>query len=395
MSKIKNAILVAIISFNLRIALNVIMANMTLVQADLNLNNFQGGLLTSVPLVCMGLFALLVNQVQKRWGQRIGIGFFTLWLGIGSLVRFVAHSYGILLLSTVIVGSGIAIIGPLVSGYIKRHFPDDANIMVAVYTTSMGVGGFTASALSPALIEQFGSWQYAAGIWGLSAVLAAVVWMLYTPHTQEDEIDVIHEADEKLGEKVSTAQLWREPILWQLIMLYGIQAANNYSFSTWLQPYALSQGFSDIFGSYLISFLAIVHTTANFTIPLFIIRPGRLKIWTFLSGLLVLIGAGFMFVGGNHAWVAILATILIGYGGVGIFNICLIIPIRISATPEKASVTTSLMQTVGYFIAAAAPMLVGTIIDWSDYNNTLIILNIFAGLVMITLSYSRAVKLAN
>ncbi len=395
MSKIKNAILIAIISFNLRIALNVIMANMAVVQADLNLNNFQGGLLTSVPLVCMGLFALLVNQVQKRFGQRIGIGFMTVWLGIGSLLRFAAHNYGILLISTIIVGSGIAIIGPLVSGYIKRHFPDEANVMVAVYTTSMGIGGFTASALSPALIAFFDSWQYAAGVWGFVAILAATVWMAYTSRSQVDDIDVTQEVEEVIGEEVSTGGLWRDPILWQLIMLYGIQAANNYSFSTWIQPYALSQGFSAPFGSTLVSLLAIIQTMGNFTIPLFIIRPGRLKAWTFLCGLMVFLGAILMFMRGNQVTMIILSTFLIGYGGVGIFNIALIIPIRISVTPEKASVSTSLMQTVGYLVAAIAPMLVGMIIDSTGFVNTLTVLNLFAGLVMISLAYGRAVRLAN
>lgn len=93
--------------------------------------------------------------------------------------------------------------------------------------------------------------------------------------------------------------------------------------------------------------------------------------------------------------IQISATGLIGYGGVGIFNIALIIPIRISVTPEKASVSTSLMQTVGYLVAAIAPMLVGMIIDSTGFVNTLTVLNLFAGLVMISLAYGRAVRLAN
>lgn len=394
MKKYLNALLVAVIGFNLRIALTSTMANTAIIKSDLALNNFQAGLLTSAPIICMGLFALLVYQIQKRFGLRMGVGIFTLWLALGSLFRFTTTSYMELLFSTLVVGSGIAIVSPLMSGFIKNNFPYSANVMVGVFTTSMGLGSVLASASSPWLIQQTGSWQGATGIWGVIALISAIIWFLLSPKDNkiaEAELN----SDDELVEKVSMKALWSSPIVWQLILLYATQAGNNYAYTTWIQPYAVSFGHSENFGSVLVSLFTAVQTSASLTVPLLINRKRRLKLWTAICGLLMSLGALIMLFGAGVQALAIFSTILISYGGSGIFNISLIIPIRINDTAEEASVMTSVMQTVGYLVAALAPVLVGQIIDLTGDSNSLIYNSLIMGLITILLVKSRPVNLAD
>lgn len=39
-----------------------------LIQDDLNLSNVQSSFLTSIPVMCMGIFAFLVNRFKKKIG---------------------------------------------------------------------------------------------------------------------------------------------------------------------------------------------------------------------------------------------------------------------------------------------------------------------------------------
>lgn len=397
LKKYRNIALLILISFNLRIAIISVSSNLYTIKTDLSLLNSQSGFLTSAPLIFMGLFALTVNRVQKRLGQRRGIGLFVIILGLATLARIFVSNYWSLLITAAIAGICIAIVGPLLSGFIKLHFPNNVSAMVALYTTVMGIGQTIVAALSARLIDLLGSWQFAIGIWGIVAVIAGVLWFLLAP--DEEEAPMIQPSQEhtigRAPEDVSTASLWRNPLLWQLIALYGAQAANNYSFSTWLQPYIVSQGSSTEYGAYLVSIHTLAQTLANFIVLSLASRPKKLKETILLCGISLGTGAILLMLMSNHFFFAALAVILISFGGTGIFNISLIIPIRISDTAQVASVTTSLMQTVGYGIAAAAPLLLGMVMDATGFMNILIVLNVSMAILIMILSQSSVVSLAN
>lgn len=381
----------------MRVAIIGISSNLYFIKSDLGISNSQGGLLTSAPLVFMGIFALTVNQVQKRLGQRWGIGVFLALMGLVIISRIWMTAYWQLLASAAIAGMCIAIIGPLLSGFIKLHFPNDSSKYIALYTTMMGIGQTIISGVSPQLINRFESWQMTIGIWGFFTVAVAVLWLFIAP-SEDDAPEIADIPRQSIGRTqadFSTGSMWRNPLIWQMMVIYSAQAACNYSFSTWLQPYVVSQGHTAEFGSLLISILTVAQTISNFVVLGYASRQGRLKSAIALCGISMAVGGTLIFLGNITTVFLTIGVILVSFGGTGCFNLSLLIPIRVSGSAQEASVMTSMMQTVGYAVAATAPLLVGTIMDITGFMNILVVLILAMAIVVISSSRSNVVDLAN
>lgn len=106
-------------TLNLRPAINSIAPLLEDIQVDLGMSAALASLLTSIPVLCMGLFSPLAVKASGKWGMERIIGYSLLIIGIGTVIRLFAHSTAVLLISSLIAGLGIASIGPLTSGFIK------------------------------------------------------------------------------------------------------------------------------------------------------------------------------------------------------------------------------------------------------------------------------------
>lgn len=70
--------------------------------------------------MCMGIFAFLVNRFKKKLGFNKSLLILLVLLGLFTLFRGMFPMYLLMIISTLGVGFCIAIIGPLISGFIKR-----------------------------------------------------------------------------------------------------------------------------------------------------------------------------------------------------------------------------------------------------------------------------------
>ena len=73
--------------------------------------------------------------------------------------------YVFLLVTTFCIGFAIAIIGPLLSGFIKEEFSEYSSILVGVYSFAMGVGSLIVSSFTKAITISV-NWKFGLGIWG-------------------------------------------------------------------------------------------------------------------------------------------------------------------------------------------------------------------------------------
>ncbi|WP_384423493.1 MFS transporter, partial [Streptomyces sp. NPDC057545] len=60
-------------SINLRIGITSISPLLETIRQDLNMSNFSVSFLTSIPVLCMGVFALLTGKVNKKYGAEKAI----------------------------------------------------------------------------------------------------------------------------------------------------------------------------------------------------------------------------------------------------------------------------------------------------------------------------------
>lgn len=111
-----------LVALNLRPALSSMAPVLGQVSEGLGLSASAAGLLTTLPVLCLGLFAPLAPVLARRFGsERVILGILlTLALGI-----FLRSALGIagLFLGSLVAGASIGIIGVLLPGIVKRDFP--------------------------------------------------------------------------------------------------------------------------------------------------------------------------------------------------------------------------------------------------------------------------------
>src|SRR5690606_11448660 len=128
-------------------------------------------LTTVLPVLFMGLLAPLAPRLALRFGlERVLVGCLVL-LVLALLLRVAGAS------SLVLIGSGVAVAGPLRSGFIKRYFLQSFGAALGWFSLSMSVGGASGVVFTQPLTDLFaGRWTLALAFWALPALIAVLVW---------------------------------------------------------------------------------------------------------------------------------------------------------------------------------------------------------------------------
>ncbi|MEV4333838.1 hypothetical protein AB0K02_25465 [Streptomyces sp. NPDC049597] len=138
--------------------------------ASFGLSSAASSLITSVPVVFLGVGALVSPWPGRRFGTERVLFAALLLLAPGIAVRVlpsVVALYG----GGVLVGTAIALLNVLMPGLIKWDFPDRAASMTSVCTGAVIAGATPAAAWSVPLERLLGGgWQASLASWALSAL---------------------------------------------------------------------------------------------------------------------------------------------------------------------------------------------------------------------------------
>jgi cyanate permease len=89
------------------------------IQDHLGISHTVAGLLATIPVLCMGLFAPAAAYVAGGIGARAAIGFAVALIAVGGLLRVSVPEAAVLILLTLPVGIGIAVAGTLMPTVVK------------------------------------------------------------------------------------------------------------------------------------------------------------------------------------------------------------------------------------------------------------------------------------
>lgn len=342
-------------AFNLRPSITSIPPLLGSIQEDLGISGSMVSLLTSLPVLCMGIFAPLAVKLGRRWGTEGALLLALLLIGAGTGLRLFAISIYTLLATSFLTGIGIAIAGPLLSGFIKRHFSNRASAMVGVYSTAMVAGAVFSVWLSVPLQKLFGgSWSISLSVWALFAVIAIPIWGRLAARAQAARL-----------EQAAVSNVERIPLrkyrAWVLTLFFGLMAAIFYSVTTWFAPAVVSMGYSKETAGSIQTLLTLVSLPATLLIPIAVQRFQRRLWWLIGCSLLELIGVLLL----NLSVSPWLAAIPLGIGTGGLFPIALMLPIDETRSGGEASAWSAMVQSGGYILGAAGPILIGRIHDMS------------------------------
>ncbi|MCI3983911.1 MULTISPECIES: MFS transporter [Bacillus] len=367
-----------VISMSLRASITSISPVLKTIQSDLQMSNVSVSLLTALPVFCMGVFAPVAAKLSQRWGIELTIAFSVLLIGLATALRFMATFPFLLLMTAVLTGIGIAIAGPLISGYIKKQFPKYSSSMIGVYSAGMGVGASLSSGLVvPAMHSFNNSWNIALAIWALFAGIGIIVWM---PIIKKSKLKKSVEGE---SVKQKNQLPWRNRYAWLLMVIFGLQSGMYYSFATWLAPKVQEVGFSATYAATTATVFSIIQMIFSFIIPILINNSSNRKPWIILCSLCYFIGIITLIAGSISP---IISAILTGIGAGGLFPIAMILPLDATTTPRDASQWTAMIQFGGYIISGAVPILVGAAKDMTNSYNFAFLLLLFISIILMLLT---------
>lgn len=348
-----------VLSIALRPAIISIGPILLLIQQHFQLSYAQAALLTSIPDVCMGVFALMVPSLAKRFGIYRCVITALLLLGAATLLRAISPNSFFLLGSTFLASVGIAIAGAMTGGWIKTHFPHRAPLFMGIYAAGLSVGATMAAVFSAPIAELAQSWRVSAGIWSVLCITAAAswVWMAKRFETPSPEL--------KSRTSQSASLPWRNPQAWLVALNFGAGQFVVYALFAWMAPASLETAISAWSPGVLLGVFTAVFAVASVGAG---IIPGKAhdrRIMLALSASLALLGvAGMAF---SPTWSPVLYVVLTAVGlGMG-FTVAMTLPLDNVTTIEQAGLWTVFMLFIGYLIAALGPLLFGALRDYTGH----------------------------
>ncbi|WP_225775209.1 CynX/NimT family MFS transporter [Pseudomonas sp. Marseille-Q5115] len=339
-----------LVALNLRPALSSLSPLLHRVSEDLGLSAAVAGLLTTLPVFCLGVFAPLAPLLARRFGPERTVGGILLLLAAGILLR---TQFGVsgLFAGSVVAGASIGIIGVLLPGIVKRDFPAHAGTMTGVYTMALCLGAALAAGSSVPLSEAFGdSWRLGLGVWLVPALIAAIAWFPQTRSGQHAR---------RVAYRVKG--LLRDPLAWQVTLFMGLQSSLAYIVFGWLPSILIDRGLSAAEAGLVTSGSIIVQLASSLSAPWLATRgrDQRLAILVVMGLSLVgLFGCLYAPLSGLWGW-----AVVLGLGQGGVFAVALTLIVLRSPDAHVAASLSGMAQGFGYTLASMGPLAVGVVHD--------------------------------
>jgi len=129
------------------------------IQHDLGVSHAVAGLLGTIPVLCMGLFAPPAPYVSGRIGSRNAIAGALALIGVFGVVRAVTPGAAGVVLLTFPIGIGMGLAGAILPVAVKERFADRPGFATGVYTSGITIGAALAAAVAVPLAHAAGGWR--------------------------------------------------------------------------------------------------------------------------------------------------------------------------------------------------------------------------------------------
>lgn len=363
-------------ALNLRPIITSVASMMSMIQSDLGVSALTASLLTTLPVLCMGVFAPVATKLSRRFGLERTLFFSIFLITIATGLRGTSQTVTILLMTAFAGGVGISFAGPLLSSFIKKYFPKSPGI-VSVYSISMTVGAALASGLTiPIYLRSEHNLPLALSCWAVLGVIALILWLgLARQNQQADHADVPLRLPLRNKKAI------------QFTLFFGFMSSMFYSLTAWISPIALDFGNSPQYAAMLLTIFTLIQIPVALLVPNIVNRLGKPKLFLILCSLSELIGLIFLLL----PMPILPAVIFLGIGAGGLFPLALMLPIIETRTPEEAGTWSAMSQMGGYIMGGFGPFLIGLIFDISGHFQAAIVAML--AIVMLMIGVQLSMKL--
>ncbi|MEE3892235.1 CynX/NimT family MFS transporter [Priestia megaterium] len=364
-------------AFNLRPGLTSVSPVLHGITKDLGMSSTLASLLTSIPLLCFGFCSLFAGRLANRYQPEKMITFAITCIGIATFLRAFTNSSIYLLITALLIGAGIGVVSPLLSGFIKSHFPDKAASMIGIYSTSMVVGASISIGLTTPLQHWFNnSWKNGLAFWSILALLAIPLWLMVI---KQSRIPVSN-----FSQKTKASLPLKNKKAWLLTSFVGIVTLLFYCFAAWLPAIVEEKGWTPAFGGLVGTIAMISQLPATLLLSsLLKVLPSR-RLWITTFTLSIIIGLSLLCFTNVTP---IVSSICLGVGAGGLVSLTLLLPLDMASSPLEASTWSAMTQAIGYMIGAVGPFIIGFLHDYLGSFVPTLYLLIIIGFIAILLGW--------
>lgn len=341
-----------LIGFNLRPLFSSLAPVLPELMRSLGVSPLGAGILTTVPVVCLGVFALAAPGLAARYSAERLLLVLLVVLAAGTALRGV-ETFPAILAGSVAGGGSIAMMNVLLPGLVKRDFPDRAALMTGLYSMSMcGGAAFAAGVTVPLSRALHGSWSAALAAWSLPVAAVALFWALTARRVPRPSSG---------ASAAGFGWVWRHPVAWQVTAFMGLQSALAYCVFGWLAPILRERGLDPATAGWVVSVSVFVQVFASFAGPWFATRGRDQRATAAVIIVLAVAGLiGLLYAPLEFVWVV---AVLQGAGQGALFSVLMTIIILRSPDAAVAARLSGMAQGGGYVLAACGPLLLGAIRD--------------------------------
>ncbi len=318
-------------------------------------------LLIVLPMLCMGIYPLLLPWLGKRLSESAWIVGGLMAITLSGLWRLQLTSGTALIASTLLGGTGIAIVQSLAPSVVKRWYPQRVALTMGIYSAFLMAGGGIAATFSPLVAQHYDSWQAGLGVWLLLPVIALVMWWLRPAEALETNQDE-NRQDENRQASVSV-NFFKNRRAWLLASYFGLANAGYACMIAFLPTYAQGLGWSAQSSGELIGIMTIFQVLGALGAPA--LSGNRLdrRPWLWAAVAVQIVGfVGLILIPES---LLLLWAALIGGGLGACFSLTLTVALDHLSAPKLAGALTAFVQGIGFIITAIVPYFAGALHEWS------------------------------
>jgi MFS transporter, CP family, cyanate transporter len=340
-----------------------------LIRDDLDLPASLGGLLTTIPVLCMGIFAPIGPRFAARLGPRTA---FAVCLGLivaFGLLRAVAPNFPLILLATLGLGVGVGIAGAIPSMIVSQRMPDRPALGTGAYAGGIVTGSTIAAAVAVPLAIG-GDWRLSLLLLSAVSILSIAAWLLLV--RGEGKIPRLDPTARRLP--------WRSGTGWLLVLLFGLQSLMYYGIVAWLPNAFVERGWTTAAAGSLIAVFNGVGLVTTIGVPLVADRLGARRPQLLASSVVATAALAGIIVAPTlaYGWIAVLGLAL---GAV--FPLVLTLPLDVTDDPGQVGSVAALMLFGGYILSSLGPFILGAARDLTGDFETSLWLLVAIGVVLV------------
>lgn len=348
-------LLVVALGINLRAMFGAVPPLVPVISSDLDLTATQAGLLTSGPVLLMGLCAPLGRRVAAAIGQELAMATFLGLLAVTAISRLVVVDAVMLVITATVIGAAMGALSSLVPAFIGHHLPRIRGAATGVFSTSMALGVGLAAGTTRPLAEALGGWRPALAAWGVFAALVTVMLFLLIPRLSRVPATPRPVASRLRHDQALHIGMPLVAVTTSLMMLLG------FSTIAWLSPSFEHLGMDPARASLMFVLFQCVQVFSMLTLPaLTDVFPDKRLV--FLIVLVTTALGLFLLMAAPIAW-AIPAVLLAGFGIGGGSSLALVLIQYAATTRDEANRVSAVAMLFGFSAAAAGPLALGYLRD--------------------------------